>query len=178
MRVRTWAVLGAVLLVALCVVAVVQFRDGHPSSSSVASSPASIAPETVPPGAVDEDTGQVVTVAPVPVWDSASRDAALAAGTTVMDAFARPVKLDERQWWEALEPLLTPRAQPDYATVDPRNVPVTKLTGKAELVEEGSAYVARVKVSTNAGAYVVVLSRRDAAAPWLADDLVPPGRQR
>lgn len=125
-----------------------------------------------PDGVVDEDTGEVITDRPVPVWDEASRNAAVDAAHIAMAAFAHP-DLDHDAWWAGLEPLLTQQAALDYAYVDPANVPATAVTGPATVVEETSAYVATVEVPTDAGPYSIVLTRQDAAAPWLTARITP-----
>lgn len=126
-----------------------------------------------PLGGVDEDTGQTVGAHPVPSWDAASKDAAVAAGGAVMVAFARPA-LDYATWWAGLEPLLTPQAAQDYAWVDPANVPASAVTGSGSITDDSSAYVATVCVPTNVGDYAVVLVRVDAVSPWLASRITPP----
>ena len=88
-------------------------------------------------------------------------------------AFARP-SLDYDTWWAELSPLLTQQAQQDYAYVDPANVPATGVTGPAAVVDETSAYVASVEVPTDVGTYTLVLTRVDAASPWLASRFTPP----
>ena len=125
-----------------------------------------------PDGVVDEDTGEVITARPVPTWDAASREGALEAARAAMTAFARP-ELDHDAWWAGLEPLLTQQAALDYAYVDPANVPATALTGPATVVEETSAYVTTVEVPTDAGPYAIILTRQDAAAPWLTARITP-----
>ena len=90
-----------------------------------------------------------------------------------MAAFARP-GLDYDTWWAELTPLLTQQAQQDYAYVDPANVPASAVTGPGVLVDERSAYVADVEVPTDAGTYTLVLTRTDAAAPWLTSRFTPP----
>jgi hypothetical protein len=129
------------------------------------------------PGVVEEDTGATIGARPVPSWDTVSRAAALRAATRVMRAFARP-RAPESRWWTDLEPLLSPQAQMDYAGTDPANVPVSRLSGHARVVQVPSTRVVRVQVPTDAGIYTVVLSRRDGVSPWLAEDLIPPERRR
>jgi hypothetical protein len=125
-----------------------------------------------PDGVVDEDTGETVTARPVPVWDEASREAAADAAQAVTAAFARP-DLDQDAWWAGLEPLLTQQAALDYAYVDPANVPATAVTGPGTVAAGTSAYVATVEVPTDAGPYAIVLTRQDAAAPWLTARISP-----
>lgn len=126
-----------------------------------------------PDGAIDEDTGETITARTVPTWDKRSRTAVTQAAQTAMAAFARP-SLDYTTWWAELSPLLTQQAQQDYAYVDPANVPATAVTGTATVVDETSAYVASVEVPTDVGTYTLVLTRVDAASPWLASRFTPP----
>lgn len=126
-----------------------------------------------PAGAIDDDTGEVVTPQPVPEWDQASRTAATGAATAVVTAFVRPDQPYEA-WWTGLEPLLTPQAAQDYAYVDPANIAPSTITGLAVIVDDTSAYVAGVEVPTTVGPYTVVLSRTDAAGAWLAVQITPP----
>lgn len=178
MRLRAWAAVGLASATAVAVFGVGQNHTSGNQGSAQGQPSATASRAQMPLTVVDEDTGQTVSPTVVPRWDAASRGSAARAGSAVVARFARPVRGDGRQWWAALEPLLTPRARVDFASVDPRNVPLTAVTGRAHLVDESSAYVAKVMVPTDAGAYLVVLSRTGAGAAWLADDLVPPDRQR
>lgn len=126
-----------------------------------------------PSGAVDEDTGETIAPQPVPTWDEPSRTAALEAAQVAMTAFARP-SVGYDTWWAELSPLLTQRAQQDYAYVDPANVPASTVTGAGALVDESSAYVATVEVPTDAGTYTLVLTRADGQSPWLTSRFTPP----
>lgn len=140
-----------------------------PSVTAEATTPAS--PSTT--GAINEDTGEVVTTAPVPVWDDASRESAVTAAETVLSAFAQP-DLSFDQWWAQVQPLLDQKASRDYSYMDPAVIPVTEVTGEGTLLDEDSAYVARVEVPTDAGLYTVIMSRADANAPWLTSRITPP----
>ncbi|PYF96376.1 hypothetical protein SAMN05216184_11936 [Georgenia satyanarayanai] len=130
-------------------------------------------PAPVPSGLIDDDTGEVITPRAVPEWDAESRAATAAAGEEVMRVFARP-DLDHDSWWAQLQPLLSNEAQIDYAHVDPANIPAREVTADPSVTEDSSAYVARVQVPTDVGDYTVLLSRRDANAPWLAERITPP----
>lgn len=181
-RVGTPAALLVAFLLATagCATASGTGRAATPDASSSASaSPAATSPmpsgtfTPAPDGAVNEDTGEVVGEHVVPRWDDRSRAAVVDAATTAMRAFARP-DVDDVAWWDDLEPLLSAQAQLDYAYTDPANVPARAVTGDATLVDDTSAYVGRVTVPTDVGAYTVVLSRRDGAAPWLVERITPP----
>ncbi len=43
------------------------------------------------------------------------------------------------------------------------------------LVDDSSAYLARVRVPTDAGPYVVLLAREGAGEAWLVERITPPG---
>ena len=170
--------------VAAVVVLALSACSGQGESPSPTTSPPAPAASTTTPldlgqftpapsGAVDEDTGETIDPQPVPTWDGPSRAAAVDAAQTAMAAFARP-GLDYDTWWAELTPLLTQQAQQDYAYVDPANVLASAVTGPGALVDETSAYVANVEVPTDAGTYTLVLTRTDAAAPWLAGRFTPP----
>lgn len=126
-----------------------------------------------PEGVIDELTGEVYEKKSVPTWDDASRESAVRAGEIAMNAFAKP-KLEYDAWWAQLAPLMSYEAQFTYAMVDPANVPASKVTQRGHLIEEGTAYLARVAVPTDAGTYTVLLSREDAESPWLAERFDPP----
>ncbi len=130
---------------------------------------------TPAPTGVGDDVNPLEPRTPiaVPTWDATSRAAGVAAAEAVVRAFADTAGGRER-WWEGFAPLLSEQAQRDYAYVDPAAVPVQEVTGPGELVDDTSAYVARVEVPTDVGPYTVVLSRSAAAGPWLTERLVPP----
>ena len=107
------------------------------------------------------------------VADEASADAAKATAVAAMAAYARP-DLPFDRWWAGLEPLLSGRAIPAYQTVDPVNVPVTRVTGEASLPDWDTPRIARVGVPTDAGVYLVVCSRNEADPVWRVERFVPP----
>ena len=127
------------------------------------------------PVGVEDDTQPGVTITPlaVPTWDAASRAAAVGRAAEIMTAFARPARPYE-DWWADLAPLLSEQAQQDYSFVDPANIPVHTVTGDPVLVDESSAFLARVEVPTDAGVYELLLSRTDATAPWVGESITPP----
>lgn len=129
-------------------------------------------PSSSAAGTLNYDSG-LPTDVPEPVWDDASRAAAAQAAAAAMTAFARP-NLPYEQWWAELAPHLSVQAQIDYQYVDPINVPARAVTGQAVARAEPSASVVQIPVPTDVGTYTVVLSRADAAAPWLVERFTPP----
>ncbi|WP_299039848.1 hypothetical protein [uncultured Pseudokineococcus sp.] len=125
------------------------------------------------PGPADDVVADDPAPAPSPTWDAAARAAALEHAGAVMTAFARP-DLDEQAWWAELAPLLTLSAQDAYSAVDPAQVPPRQVTGEAVLVDETSAWLARVEVPTDVGTYRLLLVREDGTSPWLAEQITPP----
>ena len=168
---------GTRLCLAMAAVAVM-VGAGCSNDPVPAATTASVTAPAPPPAGLggtgtNEDTGELVTTSPVPEWDQASRASALGAAHDVMTAFARP-DLPFDQWWAGLQPMLDQQASRDYSSMDPSVIPVTTVTGEGSLLDEDSAYIARVAVPTDAGEYTVLLSRRDADAPWLASRMTPP----
>lgn len=94
-------------------------------------------------------------------------------GREALRLWARP-SMGADAWWDDLEPYLTAQAQQDYSYTDPANVPVTKLTGAATLVELDTRRVAIVHVPTDAGLYAVTLSRSPESPTWLVERIAPP----
>jgi len=76
-------------------------------------------------------------------------------------AFARPpAGVESQAWWADVEPLLTDQAAHDYAGVDPRNVPFTKVTGPAVLIasDAPAQLLTIAQVPTDAGDYLVEMT--------------------
>jgi hypothetical protein len=139
------------------------------SGRSVAARPP--ASPATPAGPRDELEASAL---PYPTDDPRSVQAALDTATTVMTAFARPDQTADA-WWTALSPLLTPAAATAYSGTDPAEIPASTVTGPAWLGESRSPFLATVFVPTDAGNYVVLLVREDAAAPWLAERITQAG---
>jgi hypothetical protein len=107
-------------------------------------------------------------------WDEASKDKAVEVAEKAMADFARPA-VEEKQWANDLARWLTPQATADYSTVDPANIPATRITGPATLsVDAANGYGATAAVPTNAGTYTVQLLRTGKDAPWKVNRLTPP----
>lgn len=129
-----------------------------------------------PPPAVDghtDEDGEFASPAAAPTADPASDAAAVAAAEAAMQAFTRR-DVGAVVWSRGLLPLLTPAAQAAYEGTDPSNVPARAVTGPGALAASPSAFLARVSVPTDAGAYLVLLVRSGAGAPWLVERLTPP----
>lgn len=109
----------------------------------------------------------LVALEPVPTWDEA---ATVAAGRSAEEAVADFLaEADDAAWWSAVSPLLSLHAQQAYVGTDPTEVPGRTIAGAPVVLDAGSAYLARVRVPTDAGDYEVLLSRTGAAAPWLVE---------
>lgn len=130
-----------------------------PSASSVAA---------VPDGAASQTPEWPTLVA-----DDASAADAQHSAVQAMSVFARP-DLPHEQWWAELEPLLSPAAVMAYRTVDPSSVPATRVTGEAALPQWDTPRIARVSVPTDAGVYLVVVSRHEADPTWRVERITPP----
>ena len=146
-----------------------------PSASDSPLAPDGITHLSPAPNASDAPPDDGVTPGQheAPEWDEKSRAEATDAAVKAMTAFARPT-LDYDTWWSEVEPLLTIQAAQDYAYVDPATIPASAVTGPGVIVDDTSAYLARVEVPTNAGTYTLIVSRTNAASPWLVSRFNPP----
>lgn len=103
-----------------------------------------------------------------PVWDEAAAADAQQRALAFMRAFARP-DLPAEEWFEGIAGLMTEGGAQLFAYVDPINVPASEVTGEAQVLENVSPSLAEVHVDTDAGVYLVTLSRVSAGDPWLVD---------
>jgi hypothetical protein len=173
--------LGGLAVVIACSAAVLTGCSSTPEPPP--SAPSSSVPVTVPSGLTPAPTGvpeqhdDGSTGSPKPgstlALDDAARSSALDRGQKVMELFARR-NVTAQQWQADLAPYLTPQAAQAYSHVDPANVPPTKITGKVTLTPASTPLVARVSVPTDAGVYLVLMSRSDDSPVWLADRIMPP----
>jgi len=136
----------------------------------------SAAAPTAGAGGQDHVT-QLASPSAYPSSDDAGRRDAQAAAAAAMQAFARH-DLPTPLWWAVLAPLLSPAAVQAYQGVDPAKVPAHQVTGGAYPTgDTGTPYLARVAVPTDAGDYVVLLSRAGQGQRWLVERLTPPPRR-
>lgn len=176
---------GVAVAVTVCLATVLGACSTAPPDPPRSTSPSSSAPGPVvvptgltpAPTDVPEQYDDGSTGLPMPgstlTLDAAARTSALDTGKQVMSLFARrDVSAD--QWWTDLAPYLTPKATQAYKYTDPRNVPPTKITGNPTLTPASTPLVGRVSVPTDAGVYLVILSRADESPKWLADRIMPP----
>jgi hypothetical protein len=78
-------------------------------------------------------------------------------------AWAQPT-LSAARWWAQIAPLCSPAFAQALRTVDPGNVPASRVTGTPQLVS-GAATAAVYRVPTNGGQLSVTVTRIGAA--WL-----------
>lgn len=121
------------------------------------------------------DDGSVASPQPVSTLalDGPSRRDAADAATRTMTLFARRTVPADR-WLADLSQLLTPPAAQTYVGTDPANVPPTKVTGRASLTPASVPRLARVAVPTDAGVYLVILTRTVTEPRWLVERITPP----
>lgn len=143
-----------------------------PSSSMLRPTDISRAPSDVPQQRDDGSTGTPMTGSKLTL-DEAAKAEALERGVKVMTLFARR-DVSAEQWLNDLVPYLTPQGAMDLRYVDPANVPPTEVTGPAELIPGAIPIYAEVSVPTNAGEYLVIMTRNDESPVWLAARILPP----
>ena len=102
------------------------------------------------------------------------KQAAIEGATNFVIAWARPA-LPQPEWFAGIKPFTSPDTVESFASVDPRNVPSTAVTGKAQ-IEAIGPLSASVIVPTNGGNMRVVLD-----SDWKASYIEPvsqPGAAR
>jgi hypothetical protein len=132
-----------------------------PSNSSAdPSSPAGAAvPGATPPTSADSG----------PRWSESV--------TRVATAFAQAWSSSSRsqqEWTLGIQPFVTPALAAGLAQTDPAQVPATKVTGEAVLIQ-ASATSAQVRVPTDGGSVVVTVIRAG-SGPWQVSDVAPAGQ--
>lgn len=145
---------------------------GATQPSARQSTPLPPAPSGVPALLDDGSTG-----APLPGstlrLDTAARASSSAAAVRVMRLFVlRSVPAD--RWWRDLVPYLSAPAAQDFRYTDPARVPASRVTGVGVVLSDSVPLVVRVSVPTDAGVYLVVLSRTDESPTWVAERITPP----
>ncbi|MDN5857649.1 MAG: hypothetical protein L0H84_03415 [Pseudonocardia sp.] len=138
-------------------------RQGDPALSAGAPgqgfAPASPVPTALPP--VKELTPTQLPLSAAPV-------AAITVAERWTQGWVRPAEgTTAAQWLDALRPFTTPEYLGLLATVDPSNIPATKVTGKARAVAVSPDLV-KVKVPTDALTLVVTVI--DVGAGWRVAD--------
>lgn len=117
----------------------------------------------------------VVDDAEVIAPDEASTDARAAAlerADEIMTAFARP-DLDADEWYAELVPMLSQSGGFAYEGTDPATIAAHQVTGAGTILEGSTDVALIVSVPTDAGDYLVSLSRGSTDAPWLANRIRP-----
>jgi hypothetical protein len=167
MRHRTLTVLplAAVLTLTGCINTSSTTPATSPSSSASSST---AAPATGNPAGPEDDA----TVIPVPPADARSHSTAIAAAEHAVTTFARP-NLPAGQWIDELYPLLSQTGAAAHEGTDPQNIPAHQVTGNGTVLPDATDVALLVEVPTDAGLYVVSLSRSSTDAVWLADRIRP-----
>lgn len=142
---------------------------GLTGGSTTAAPPATFVPSAAPPVAVT--IPPATATAPT---DTATKttDPAQAARDFVR-RWARPAQDTPRDaWMNGVVPYVAPEARVELKSIDPRNVPASKVTGKAT-VRSRTGSVATVRVPTDADPIDVTLLRQRDTGQWLVSRWEP-----
>ena len=169
---RSAALAGAALILAVSVggcatdtqLASSPATGGDSTGTSTASTapPVTPRPRTLPSNQVAIDGEQVARSA-----------AATLAATAFMRAFARP-DLTEEAWWARVAPLLTESGRHAALGTDPARIPVTEVTGTAEVLPGAETGARTVRVPTDIGDYLLFLLYEPGSGRWLVQTYQPP----
>lgn len=175
-RSRRPAVLLAAALVGICgplagcgAAAGVQHA---PTPSPTSRSAGEAAPGIPGVGSSAGPTGDDDAGAPVPTTAPAAD--AVPVAVAALTAYTDHTKTADA-WYAALAPHLSAAARAAYAGTDPSTVSAHTLTGPPILQPAGSAYLAVVIQSTDAGSYTLLCSRADDGS-WQVERITPPTR--
>lgn len=107
-----------------------------------------------------------------PTWNEEAAAEAAARAEAFMRAFARP-ELGADEWYAGVAGFLTDEAKKLFTHVDPSSVPASEVTGEIEVQENQAPTLAEVHVGTDAGVYLVTLTRVVADDPWMVSYAEP-----
>lgn len=171
MNKKVFVVVAAIIL--LAVVAAGFYWRGVLVSDQMTAGPASSASPTCSLSCQDVPQANYTGPASLPA-DADSEKAAVDAAAKVMDAYTDAGKAKDA-WFQALAPMITTAYAQDAQYIQPSRLPVREVTGAPSVVpaEVPDGHQVRVKFSTNAGEWVVIMTRASAGAPWLAANLLP-----
>lgn len=111
--------------------------------------------------------------APSTTADPATRSETVVARQVLL-TWARP-QVPAKQWWDDLEPMLSPSAGEAYAYTDPSILPALEITGTPSVEESSVTTWALVWFPTTKGRFGVQLSRTSETAAWLMSRIWFPG---
>ncbi|MGC4876217.1 hypothetical protein ACLQ26_08150 [Micromonospora sp. DT43] len=140
---------AGLLVTAGCTRPQVPSPAGRPPSSAPAPASASVDPHG------EDDSAEGPTAAPGQAAPAAARFA---------KAWARP-RLSADTWWKEIAPLCESGFATQLRTVDPGNIPATRITGSPRVVAAPADRSARYAVPTDAGTLLVTVT--DLEGTWL-----------
>lgn len=106
--------------------------------------------------------------------DQASEDAAVDAAVKVMGAYTDTGKPKE-DWFTSLAPLITTGFAQDAQYIQPPRLTARTVRSAGSVLPSAvpDGHQVRVVFTTNAGDWVVVMTRTSGSAPWLASNVLP-----
>lgn len=164
------ALLVALLALTACTTPTAPVPAPPTPAVSLAPAPYGVPEQDDGPGPGDPEKTRTPAAAPTADVD---RTDAAATAVKAMTLFARRT-VPAQQWIDELAVYMTPQAAQDYRYVDPANVPAAAVTGPGKVIPTDSAWLARVQVPTDAGAYLVILSRTEEDPRWRVARFTPP----
>ena len=174
MNKKVFVVVAAIMLLAV-VAAGLYWRGVLVSDQTAAAAP----PASASPSCIlsCQDVPQANYTGPASLAaDTDGEKAAVDAAVKVMGAYME-VAQPKDAWFRALAPLITTAYAQDAQYIQPSRLPVRKVTAAPSVVPAAvpDGHQVRVKFGTNAGEWVVIMTRASAGAPWLAANVLPAG---
>ena len=106
--------------------------------------------------------------------DAKAKEEAIEAAVKVMTAYTDTSKSKD-EWFQALAPLITTSYAQDAQYIQPPRLKARTVTSAGSVMpaDVPDGHQVRVKFTTNAGEWVVIMTRASAGAPWLASNVLP-----
>lgn len=153
-------------------------RLASPNTAQQPAAASSPAAAPAPSASSAAATSTAAADMPAPELTGADRSRITDFAAATMNAFARPpAGTDEASWWAKFSANLTDEARRDFEGTDPQNVPFTKVTGPAKILDEDGSWHLLVEVPTDAGDFQVeveIMGEDLASAPLRASAIVFP----
>lgn len=129
------------------------------------------------PSASSPDAGGVVpssSADPVIAGTADEGARAVGIGVSVVVALVDRAPSTDEAWWAGVAVWLSPGAREAMVGIDRAGVPATSVTGPGVWVPGEVENAGQVRVPTDAGTYVVALSRVTPSDSWWVDRVRPP----
>jgi hypothetical protein len=132
-------------------------------------------PAFTPSATPGSSSSAALLPSPTPSAPEIPADGRASAAAEAVAAMSDFVAHDQpyKAWWGAFSEHLTGAAAQGFETIDPAQIPATKVTDEGQVAGFPDGTSATVLVGTDAGQYRLFLIRETTEHPWFVDRLEP-----